>query len=61
MTTKTEITKEEFLRRMERSVQHAERQPGWMIGRPENRRQTSEKELLRTTGVDSAPVVTTKK
>jgi tRNA A37 N6-isopentenylltransferase MiaA len=45
ITKKAEITKEEFLQRMERSVQHAKRQPSWMVGLPENRRQTSENEV----------------
>jgi hypothetical protein len=48
MATKAEISKDEFLRRMERSVQHAERQPEWMRGRPENRQETQEKEPQRT-------------
>jgi tRNA A37 N6-isopentenylltransferase MiaA len=54
MTTKAEITKEEFLQRMERSVQYAERQPDWMKGRPENRRETRDKDLQCQAEVASA-------
>ena len=48
MTSKTEITKEEFLKRMDRSVQYAQCQPEWMKGRPENRREAREKETQVT-------------
>lgn len=54
MANKAEITKEEFLRRMERSVQYAERQPDWMKGRSENRREARDKDLQRSTEVASA-------